>query len=432
MNPNKIKEELERLLELVGGWASEGGIPSIERDLALDKLKSLYEAVRFAGVSERPAGPAAEPGNPSEEAPVPDEEEPVVEVFDLDDVVSAPVHSVPEEEFAVPESPAPAAETTEPLAESEPAAEIMPEPGIEDSAAAVPAAESPEEKAVPESGAEPAMRTSGKEEPAAEKEKEEAPCLQNSLFDMSEIPVHRRDSRRVLMSLYGDAPVRKPLSGLHAKPAVSAAAPKPEAGEKPKEAPESKTEPVPAPAPEAAPTVEEEPAFSEEPRRTEVCPEPADESAAAEPAVPEPMTEEPEDPENEADEEAVFSEEPVVTELPDKTSAQEPRPVLGEVFHADRPTLGETLVPPAGAAPTLGAAAIGSLREAIGINDRFLLIGDLFGGDRERYEEAIERLDAQESLDDCMIHIAENYTWNPNSDGAKLLFELLERKYGEC
>ncbi len=429
MNPNKIKEELERLLELVGGWASEGGIPSIERDLALDKLKSLYEAVRFAGVSEHPAGSAAEPEKTSEEAPVSGEEEPVVEVFDLDDVVSAGEHPseqpVPAEEFAEPENPAPAAETTEPFAESEPVAEIMPEPGIENAAVAVPAAESPVEKAAPEGGSEPAKRTSGKEEPAAEKE---APCLQNSLVDMSEIPVHRRDSRRVLMSLYGEAPARKPLSGLHAKHAP-AAAPKSEVGEKPKEAPESKSEPVPAPAPEAAPTVEEEPVFSEEPRRTEVCLEPADE-----PVVPEPTAKEPEefeDPENEADDEAVFSEEPVVTELPDKTSVQEPRPVLGEVFHADRRTLGETLVPQAGVAPTLGAAAIGSLREAIGINDRFLLIGDLFGGDRERYEEAIERLDAQESLDDCMIHIAENYTWNPNSDGAKLLFELLERKYGE-
>ena len=28
-----------------------------------------------------------------------------------------------------------------------------------------------------------------------------------------------------------------------------------------------------------------------------------------------------------------------------------------------------------------------------------------------------------------MIYIAENYAWNANSDGAKLLMELLERKF---
>ena len=28
-----------------------------------------------------------------------------------------------------------------------------------------------------------------------------------------------------------------------------------------------------------------------------------------------------------------------------------------------------------------------------------------------------------------MIFIAEHYAWNPNSDGAQLLMELLERKF---
>ena len=32
-------------------------------------------------------------------------------------------------------------------------------------------------------------------------------------------------------------------------------------------------------------------------------------------------------------------------------------------------------------------------------------------------------------FDDCMIYIAENYAWNPNSDGVKLLMDLLERKF---
>ena len=34
-----------------------------------------------------------------------------------------------------------------------------------------------------------------------------------------------------------------------------------------------------------------------------------------------------------------------------------------------------------------------------------------------------------DDLDECMIYIAENYAWNANSDGAKFLMELLERKF---
>ena len=70
-----------------------------------------------------------------------------------------------------------------------------------------------------------------------------------------------------------------------------------------------------------------------------------------------------------------------------------------------------------------------SLRRAIGINDKFLLIRDLFGGDGEAYEKAIGALNDCADFDDCMIYIAENYAWNPNSDGVKLLMDLLERKF---
>lgn len=71
---------------------------------------------------------------------------------------------------------------------------------------------------------------------------------------------------------------------------------------------------------------------------------------------------------------------------------------------------------------------IGNLRTAIGLNDRYLLVGELFGGDEQAFETTIDRLDAFDNLEDCLIHIAENYDWNPASEGAKLLVELLERK----
>ena len=45
MEVNKIQEELARLIELVDGWAGSHDVPGIERDLVLDKLKKLYEAI---------------------------------------------------------------------------------------------------------------------------------------------------------------------------------------------------------------------------------------------------------------------------------------------------------------------------------------------------------------------------------------------------
>ncbi len=55
-----LRSELRRLQELVDGWSAAGEIPSIERDLALAKLRVLYDAVRFAAPAHD-AAPAAEP-----------------------------------------------------------------------------------------------------------------------------------------------------------------------------------------------------------------------------------------------------------------------------------------------------------------------------------------------------------------------------------
>lgn len=104
------------------------------------------------------------------------------------------------------------------------------------------------------------------------------------------------------------------------------------------------------------------------------------------------------------------------------------RAVLGEVLHADGRTVGDTIVRPKGIAES---APVTSLRGAIGINDRFLLLRDLFGGNEEAYEKAISAIDAFDNLDDCMVHIIENYSWRSGSDGAKLIMDLIWRKFGK-
>ena len=78
--------------------------------------------------------------------------------------------------------------------------------------------------------------------------------------------------------------------------------------------------------------------------------------------------------------------------------------------------------------PTTPFNRITALRQAIGLNDKFLMIRDLFGGDAERYEATIDTLDEFEDLDECIIYIVENFRWNPDLEAAKLLVSLIERK----
>ncbi len=69
-----------------------------------------------------------------------------------------------------------------------------------------------------------------------------------------------------------------------------------------------------------------------------------------------------------------------------------------------------------------------SLRNTIGVNDKIILMRDLFNGNGEYYDRVITKLDSFDSLDDAMIYIHDNYHWNSKSEGARLLVELLAHK----
>ena len=100
-------------------------------------------------------------------------------------------------------------------------------------------------------------------------------------------------------------------------------------------------------------------------------------------------------------------------------------PVLGEQFR-ETTSVADVIACPKGVAD---CAPVKSLTEAIGLADKFMLVRELFDDDAEAYAKAIEALDKQTSLEDSLIFISEHYAWRPQSDGAKLMMELLQRKF---
>lgn len=99
--------------------------------------------------------------------------------------------------------------------------------------------------------------------------------------------------------------------------------------------------------------------------------------------------------------------------------------VLGEVIEAPT-TIADTITPVESVAEV---GSIDTLRGAISVVDRFMLIRDLFGDNEVLYEQTIDLLDKMDNLDDCIIYIAENFVWRPSSEGAKLIMDLLQRKF---
>lgn len=72
---------------------------------------------------------------------------------------------------------------------------------------------------------------------------------------------------------------------------------------------------------------------------------------------------------------------------------------------------------------------IGDLAKAIGINDKFLFIKELFDGDAARYSEAIQHLNLFSDLNDAVIFLQDNYQWSENNEYATKFIDLVRRKF---
>ena len=395
MNIELIKSELEKLSLMLSEWEGDAEVSSIERDIALDNLKKIYDLVRFDSKVVA-ATPVAAPA--VEEEPAEDEEKDVeVElIFAEEDELFTTLPDLTAEEDAPATEPSLASEifasamAVSPLAESiiteeepattpepEPAPIAEPEPEPEPEPAPVVEAEpiaeavtEPEVEVEVATEPEPVVEVDTEPEPVIEVEpvaevttepevetpaKREEPRSLNSLFGLEEVQRRPRTKHQRMMSIYSDSEPRpEKVVDISKIFDMDVDAPKPMTSK----APERKAAPQPAPA-----AVEEE--------RT-------------------------------------------VT--------------IADAMAASTQTLADTLITPVALGDDINHSKINSLRDGIGLNDKFLMIRDLFDGDDEAYDEAITALDSMETLDDCMIHIIENYAWNPDTEGSKFIMQLLERK----
>ena len=114
-----------------------------------------------------------------------------------------------------------------------------------------------------------------------------------------------------------------------------------------------------------------------------------------------------------------------------EAAAQTEQPVavrLGESFNDTRKFLYENL----GNSNEIGGASqprINDINRAIGINDRFLFIKELFNGNQELFNKTIARLNDSESLDDALVYIHHNFSWDDSSPAVKQLLLLLYRRF---
>lgn len=414
MQINDIKTLVARLGAIVDGWDEQSGAPAVERHIAASLLAELYEAVKFdtALAATEVAKVVAEP-EPAEEV-VAEPTEEVAEVIDLSDIfggsfgdddeeiVEQEVAEQPIEEVAEPE------QEIEPEPEPEPEIEEQPEPEIEqeevqseeeqvledreevvEQPAEIEAQPIEEEEEQPdvemeeqldEIEAQPVVEevehSIETEEQPAEIEAEEQPTETEEAEQPTVAEVEKPKSEQA--SLFDMEIVRRPRSSSGRRVIMSLYGESATSSSREEKTREKAVEP----APDAIQPVEQ----------------PADESPKA------------------------------VSVAERIAAAQTEGPqVLGDVIGAGTTTLAEAVAASQPTVQTVQNDRVNTLRAAIGINDRFIMIRDLFGGDGAAFDRAMEELDAFEDFNECLVYMS-TYRWNPNSDGARMLMDLVTRK----
>lgn len=77
----------------------------------------------------------------------------------------------------------------------------------------------------------------------------------------------------------------------------------------------------------------------------------------------------------------------------------------------------------------LNTKPVSNLTEAIGINDKFLFIREIFNGDQESYDLALEKVDSASSMEDATSTILSFAGENKDNDAVKLFMSILKRKF---
>ncbi len=346
MSVKNIVDRVSRLATLVNGWSTQGSVPRIERDMALDELRRLYDAVLDVESNEKGTLFSSDSDEESDaeqstvavaEAPKDDtstsnfSHDPIADFDDALDIDALLGITAEEKPHSVAQPTAEPASLTQPTAEPT----ALTQPAAEPSALTQPAEES----------------TSLAQSVEQQTEVEAKPNVARGggLFDIEDIPVRTRSSRKMI-SLYS-SPITSSTS--QTAPRTSA--------------------PITQP-----PTL-----ITEQPN-----------SVASAPQVVSQHMEQPQR--------------------------------LGDVLGGGRKVVGE--ITNVDSVPTPPMTKIVDLRKAIGINDKFIMLRDLFAGNEQLYNTTLNTLNSFADLDECMIYIVENFTWNPDSEGAKLIVSLIERK----
>ena len=131
--------------------------------------------------------------------------------------------------------------------------------------------------------------------------------------------------------------------------------------------------------------------------------------------------------------EIIEEEEPVAEPVVELIVEPAPQPVQStdNLAPSDTPSAKPTQ-PTKGAQPlqtSLFGTAVGDIRQAISLGDRFLFQRELFAGNGELMQKTLDEINALGSLNEAMDYVLNNFEWDKDSTAVQLFENVLKRRF---
>ncbi|MBN2523256.1 MAG: hypothetical protein JXB24_08260 [Bacteroidales bacterium] len=104
---------------------------------------------------------------------------------------------------------------------------------------------------------------------------------------------------------------------------------------------------------------------------------------------------------------------------------------VSDRFKASKPTFNEEMAGKSkveNLSSHLNITPINSIAGAIGLNEKFELVNELFDGSKDKFESTIEVLNQADSFVEAYNYLNENFDWDMDSVYVQRILELIRRK----
>lgn len=120
---------------------------------------------------------------------------------------------------------------------------------------------------------------------------------------------------------------------------------------------------------------------------------------------------------------------PVMREIPKPEELILEKKGVGDSFQKE-PSLNDSIGESKTGESPLTSGSISSLRAAIGLNDRFLFIREIFANNTDKYNTIIDHLDKLETIQQAVDYLKANLTLQKNETSMKFV-DLLKRRFSK-